>query len=688
MSQRGLRGISMYMNFLFIGVEPSFMAYFFTKEMVFTSSLDSCRTIAEAEIKLESAIYDAYFVDDVLAPQDELLEFLKKIRGSSPNGVLVVISAEEKAFPEGLVNAVLSKPLAPQEVDQLFRGSLSACDRETKQFDLKGPASEFPVVFIIDPDRTFLDLVHKVKEKFPFDVKSATDPKEAIAFLRVKGFHPRALVAAESFPGSAITGFDIIDEKRKDEKNIFISAIILSQCNEKGNIQSRVLAMEKHIDYVFHKPIYAYTFLQSIKEALEVQFRLNYKVLILDDDEDFCGFAMDILKDAGIEVSAIHRAEDLFRTLDEKKPQLLLLDLKLPAYDGMHLLRTLRQDVTYSNLKVVIITGADESSTKLSAYSAKADEIIYKPIDPILFQKRILNFAEMQTYIAQNETGMGSLKELITKIHLCLDSEVENQAILAIFEINQLDQWIKSHGTSSGSELLVSIGNELLLEMDEGVESFNYDLSRYALIFEKNTLAQVGAKMQILLSHLSEREILSDIGFNCSVLEISKKYGNAEQNWQEAERRLLEAREKDTAPIKMKVESIDESTSNKKEIVLIDEDQQLNKILKRNFESYGINVTTFTDGKTALANLLNRKDRELPALIILERKLEAMDGLDVIIKLKEHFKHSIPFFALTFFGADKDVMKGVKEGAIEYMTKPFNTSILMEKALKTIEKRT
>lgn len=127
-----------------------------------------------------------------------------------------------------------------------------------------------------------------------------------------------------------------------------------------------------------------------------------------------------------------------------------------------------------------------------------------------------------------------------------------------------------------------------------------------------------------------------------------------------------------------------DEVNHKKELVLVDEDQQLTKILKKNFESYGLEVTVFSDGKAAIVDLMERKKQDLPALIILERKLDAMDGIDIIIKTKEHFQKTIPFFILTYYGADRDVIEGIKEGALEYMTKPFNLSILTEKVLKTI----
>lgn len=681
------------LNFLFVGVEPAFTAYFFTKEVALDASLDSCRTLKEARQKLLTSLYDVYVVD---LSEPDALSLVQEIRLKTPSCIIAMTAKEGEWAPDvqalqtlHIVNYVLLKPLEPQSVDEMFKGLRKHFAKDSQEeLELLPSSSEGdqPLVYLVDPDRSFLELLNKMKSSFPFDLQIDSDPKQALESLNRNNFKPQVLIISDTFPGSPLTAFDIIENKQIKERNpSLITALILGNGPGKDDVKTRVKAMAYSVNYVFHKPIYANTFLKSIEEILQVRSRQNFRVLILDDDKDFCDFVSEILKDAGMEVLAIYDGGELFKAIDEFKPQLLLLDLMLPQFNGLDLLRTLRQDVTYSDLDIVIITSAEESSTRLLAYSAKADDIIYKPIDPILFQKRMINFSERynsKEHFNSDKEGMGSLKELTAAIHTYLEEPEHAPHFLVLFEVDQFNEWVKAHSQKELQELLISISNQIFSELEQGKSCYNLQGSKHALLFQEESLESVSIKMNTLLKRLVERESISSIHLNCSITPILTKYGNAEQNLKIAEQKLLEAAKLENQPVKMA--TIASAEDKQKEIVLVDGDLQLLKILKTTFESHGIAVMTFSEGEAALENLLKRPFEDLPALLIVERKLIDMDGIDILAKLKIHFKKNIPFYMLTFFASDKDILDGIKQGALEYITKPFNTSILVEKALKII----
>ena len=105
--------------------------------------------------------------------------------------------------------------------------------------------------------------------------------------------------------------------------------------------------------------------------------------------------------------------------------------------------------------------------------------------------------------------------------------------------------------------------------------------------------------------------------------------------------------------------------------MLVDPDEELLKILRTAFEAHGITVHTFTDGESALNSILSRSADALPSLIIVERKLIDMDGLDMIIKINDHFNTTVPFYILSIYCSDKDISEGIKQGALEYIGKPL-----------------
>lgn len=680
------------LNFLFVGIEPSFKAYFFTKEEALNASVDSCRTVKEARQKLLSTLYDVYVID---LDDPDALNLVQEIRLKAPDCVIAVtteVDNEEKELEALLtlhiVNYVLLKPLEPQQVDEMFHG---LCKHFAKNIEDKPliptTGNGRPLVYIVDPDFSFLELLHKVKSSFPFELQTDSDPRKALERLHKTNFNPQVLIISDVFPGSYIHAFEIIENEQVKAKNpTLITALILGNGPVEDDVEARMKATSHNINYVFHKPLFAHSILKSIEEILQVKNRQNFKVLILDDDQDFCGFVSEILKDAGMEVMAIHDGGQLFKALDEFQPQLVLLDVILPQFNGLDLLRTLRHDITYAHLIVVIITSGKENTTMLTAYSAKADDIIYKPIDPILFQKRMINFSERYVHLSDDSSckqdGIECTKELILSIHDQLKKPESAPHFLVLFEVNKFNDWLKIHTAKERQELLISIGNQLLSEFAYEKACYHLKNSEYAILFQNESLEKVKSKVEGLSNRLVERESLSSIQLNVSITPILSKYVNAEQNLKFAEQTLMEASKQENKSVRLLTVASDEDKP--KEIMLIDGDLQLLKILKTTFESHGVHVTTYAEGETALEDLLKRSFEDLPNLVIVERKLIDMDGIDILAKLKIHFKKTIPFYMLTFYSSDKDILDGIKLGALEYITKPFNTSILVEKVLKVL----
>lgn len=63
------------------------------------------------------------------------------------------------------------------------------------------------------------------------------------------------------------------------------------------------------------------------------------------------------------------------------KPQVILLDLKLPKVDGLEVLRRLREDPRTRLLPVVILTSSREEQDRLTGYQLGANSYVRKPVD-------------------------------------------------------------------------------------------------------------------------------------------------------------------------------------------------------------------------------------------------------------------------------------------------------------------
>ncbi|MUG98572.1 response regulator [Scytonema sp. UIC 10036] len=74
---------------------------------------------------------------------------------------------------------------------------------------------------------------------------------------------------------------------------------------------------------------------------------------------------------------------------DNVKPTVILLDLKLPRFDGIEVLRRLREDERTRLLPVVVLTTSNEEQDMLDSYSQGCNSYIRKPVDFLQFSEAI-----------------------------------------------------------------------------------------------------------------------------------------------------------------------------------------------------------------------------------------------------------------------------------------------------------
>jgi len=97
-------------------------------------------------------------------------------------------------------------------------------------------------------------------------------------------------------------------------------------------------------------------------------------------------------------------------------------------------------------------------------------------------------------------------------------------------------------------------------------------------------------------------------------------------------------------------------------------------------EDYAVRVAT--DGEAAL----NSVKKFLPDLILLDIMMPGIDGYEVCRRLKEDdATQEIPIIFLTSLSEDADEARGLALGAVDYITKPFNTAIITARVRNHLE---
>jgi len=129
----------------------------------------------------------------------------------------------------------------------------------------------------------------------------------------------------------------------------------------------------------------------------------------------------------------------------------------------------------------------------------------------------------------------------------------------------------------------------------------------------------------------------------------------------------------------------------KKKVLIVD-DEKMNIMALAHFLKPQYEIIIASDGVSALAEA----EKRIPDIILLDILMPDMSGFDVLVKLKDsNITMNIPVIFLTGLDNVEDEEKGLLLGAVDYITKPFNKSIVkaristhlkMSNYIRTIEK--
>ena len=120
----------------------------------------------------------------------------------------------------------------------------------------------------------------------------------------------------------------------------------------------------------------------------------------------------------------------------------------------------------------------------------------------------------------------------------------------------------------------------------------------------------------------------------------------------------------------------------KKRILIIDDEEDLRKMLKFRMEALGYEVDEAVDG----AEGLDKARRNSSDLIIMDLMLPKIDGFKLcrMLKFDEKYKH-MPIIMFTARAQKEDMQLGMEMGADAYITKPFEPAVLLAKIKELLE---
>jgi DNA-binding response OmpR family regulator len=203
-----------------------------------------------------------------------------------------------------------------------------------------------------------------------------------------------------------------------------------------------------------------------------------FRALLIDDDVKLGRLLKDFLKKSNINLFTVNDPTESFSSIEECKPDIIILDVMMPKMDGFEVCKNIRK---VHSIPIIMLSARGDSVDKIKGLDVGADDYIAKPFQP---------------------------RELLARIHSLLRrvSDEKKISIKGYFEVDELHREIKMKGellqlTNKEYELLsllvfnpgvIYTRDDLLREI-KGVEaklfsrSIDILISRLRNKIEKNT---------------------------------------------------------------------------------------------------------------------------------------------------------------------------------------------------------
>ena len=107
----------------------------------------------------------------------------------------------------------------------------------------------------------------------------------------------------------------------------------------------------------------------------------KYTVLVVEDDANMQGFLQEVLASEGYSVLASDDGHDALDQTLARKPDLILLDLRMPSLDGVAFCKAVRADQRTQNIPIIVVTSLNMPDKLEDSMAAGADDFIGKPFD-------------------------------------------------------------------------------------------------------------------------------------------------------------------------------------------------------------------------------------------------------------------------------------------------------------------
>lgn len=201
-------------------------------------------------------------------------------------------------------------------------------------------------------------------------------PDAIAAMVTVRRINPDLVILDLGLPAG--DGFALLEQIKAHKPYDPIPTIVLTGRDRQANEQRAITAGAVAF---FQKPADHEELLWTIRRHIGQTRPALKKVLIIEDDPDTQKGLATLLKAEGFVTNFASDGATALSVASREEPDIILLDLGLPAGDGFVVLDRLKKHLTLSSVPVIVVSARDAEVNRPKALQAGAEAFFQKPAD-------------------------------------------------------------------------------------------------------------------------------------------------------------------------------------------------------------------------------------------------------------------------------------------------------------------
>ena len=255
-----------------------------------------------------------------------------------------------------------------------------------------GPKRGEGIVLVVDSDAEIASLIETYLRRRGFDVLQAHNAEDALA-LAVAA-KPDVITLDVILEGG--DGFDLLSRLKDHPETSQIPVVVLSIVCDEG--RSCRFGAANYLE----KPIDQNRLLEivgNLAGAAESPY-----VLVVDDDRSVVSVLTEMLRRRGFAVAEAYDGEEALAAVEQRIPDLILLDLKMPKMDGYEVIRRVKTHEEWGDISIVVMTAHPFDHAHLDLLTVTAGQI-NKPLSPGQIAAEVERLLEDAPLADEEEVG-------------------------------------------------------------------------------------------------------------------------------------------------------------------------------------------------------------------------------------------------------------------------------------------